>query len=269
MPSSSVWLVSVANSTWISGSVARSGSRHGSAPLARYPSERTNTGVRYLTAMRAASMATSKQCEGVMGATMGTGASPCRPNMAWRRSDCSVLVGRPVEGPPRWMSMTRSGSSRLTAMPTDSDLRSTPGPLVVVTPSDPPKAAPMAAPDAGDLVLGLHRAHAEVLVLGELVEDVGGRRDRVRPEKEREMGLVGGGDEPPRQGGVAGDVGVHAGLEGGRADLVVDLEELGGLPEVVAGLEGPGVGVEHQGAAGEPLLDPARGCPPRAGCRAS
>ena len=29
--------------------------------------------MRYLTAMRAASMATSKQCEGVMAATMGTG----------------------------------------------------------------------------------------------------------------------------------------------------------------------------------------------------
>ncbi len=96
--------------------------------------------------MRAASMATSKQCDGVMGATMGTGASPWRLYMAWSRSDCSVLVGRPVEGPPRWMLMTRSGSSRLTAMPTDSDLRSAPGPLVVVTPREPPKAAPMAAP---------------------------------------------------------------------------------------------------------------------------
>ena len=123
-----------------------------------------------------------------MGATMGTGASPWRLNMAWRRSDCSVLVGRPVEGPPRWMSMTSSGSSRLTAMPTDSDLRSAPGPLVVVTPSEPPKAAPMAAPDAGDLVLGLHGAHPEVLVLGELVEDVRRRGDRVGPEEQRAGG---------------------------------------------------------------------------------
>ena len=34
--------------------------------------------------------------------------------------------------------------------------------------------------DRGDLVLGLERADAEVLVLRQLVEDVGRRRDRVR-----------------------------------------------------------------------------------------
>ena len=42
--------------------------------------------------------------------------------------------------------MISSGSSRLTARPMVSDLRSTPGPEVVVTPSAPPKAAPRAAP---------------------------------------------------------------------------------------------------------------------------
>jgi len=31
---------------------------------------------------------------------MGSGASPWRPYMAWRRSACSVLVGRPVEVRP-------------------------------------------------------------------------------------------------------------------------------------------------------------------------
>jgi hypothetical protein len=44
------------------------------------------------------------------------------------------------------MSMISSGSSRLMARPMVSDLRSTPGPLVVVTPRCPPKAAPNAAP---------------------------------------------------------------------------------------------------------------------------
>ena len=39
-----------------------------------------------------------------------------------------------------------SGSSRLTARPTVSAFKSTPGPLVVVTPRAPPKAAPSAAP---------------------------------------------------------------------------------------------------------------------------
>lgn len=102
--------------------------------------------MRYVRAIRAASIAASKQSAGVFGATTGTGASPLRPYMAWRRSACSVLVGRPVDGPPRWMSTISSGSSRETARPIVSDLRATPGPDVVVTPSEPPKAAPSAAP---------------------------------------------------------------------------------------------------------------------------
>ncbi len=104
------------------------------------------TGVRYFTARRVASMAAAKQSLGVCAATIGTGASPWRPYMAWSRSACSVLVGRPVEGPPRCTSTMTSGSSRLMARPMVSDLRSRPGPEVVVTPSAPPKAAPRAAP---------------------------------------------------------------------------------------------------------------------------
>ena len=91
-------------------------------------------------------MATAKQSLGVWGARMGSGASPWRPYMACRRSACSVLVGSPVEGPPRWTSTMTSGSSRLMASPIVSDLRSRPGPLVVVTPRAPPKEAPRAAP---------------------------------------------------------------------------------------------------------------------------
>jgi hypothetical protein len=87
-----------------------------------------------------------KQSAGVAGAMTGTGASPLRPYMACSRSACSVLVGSPVDGPPRWMSMTSSGSSRLTARPTVSAFSAMPGPEVVVTPSAPPKAAPSAAP---------------------------------------------------------------------------------------------------------------------------
>jgi hypothetical protein len=57
---------------------------------------------------------------------------------------------------------------------------------VVVTPSAPPNAAPSAAPTAGDLVLGLEGAHAELLVLGQLVQDVRGRGDRVGAEEQRQ-----------------------------------------------------------------------------------
>ena len=96
--------------------------------------------------MRAASRAASKQSPGDCGATIGTGDSPLRPNIAWSRSACSVLVGSPVDGPPRWTSMTSSGSSVITARPMVSDFSARPGPEVVVTPSAPAKAAPRAAP---------------------------------------------------------------------------------------------------------------------------
>ena len=79
-------------------------------------------------------------------ATIGTGASPLRPYIACSRSDCSVLVGRPVDGPPRWMSQMISGSSSDTARPIVSPLSAMPGPDDVVTASAPPNAAPMAAP---------------------------------------------------------------------------------------------------------------------------
>ena len=102
--------------------------------------------MRYVVAIRQASIAASKQSDGDRGATIGTGDSPLRPNIACSRSDCSVLVGSPVDGPPRCTSTTTSGSSRDTARPMVSDFSATPGPEVVVTASEPPKAAPRAAP---------------------------------------------------------------------------------------------------------------------------
>src|SRR5215204_6560279 len=91
-------------------------------------------------------MAASKQSPGDFGAITGTGDSPFRPYSACSRSACSVLVGSPVDGPPRWTSTTSSGSSSATASPIVSDLSAIPGPDVVVTPSAPPNAAPSAAP---------------------------------------------------------------------------------------------------------------------------
>ena len=133
-------------------------------------------------------MAMVKQSLGFWGARMGSGASPWRPYMAWRRSACSVLVGSPVEGPPRCTSTMTSGSSRLMANPIVSDLRSSPGPLVVVTPSAPAERGAEGCADAGDLVLGLEGADAELLAAAQFVEDVGGRRDRVATQEQREPG---------------------------------------------------------------------------------
>ena len=89
----------------------------------------------YVRAMRAASMAVSKQSDGVRAATIGIGDSPWRPYMAIIRSAASVLVGNPVEGPPRCTSITTSGISAMTAQPIASVLSEMPGPLEPVTPT--------------------------------------------------------------------------------------------------------------------------------------
>ena len=86
------------------------------------------TGTMYLRAMRLASSATQKQSPGVQGASTGIGASELRPKRACSRSACSVFVGRPVEGPPRWMSQITSGSSTTMARPMASVLSAMPGP---------------------------------------------------------------------------------------------------------------------------------------------
>ena len=120
----------------------------GSEPFARYASESRKTGVRYLSAMRAASSAASKQPPGVAAATTGTGDSAWRPYSTSIRSACSGFVGIPVAGPARWMSRIRSGNSSATASPIVSIFRTTPGPLEVETPSEPPNDAPSDAPTA-------------------------------------------------------------------------------------------------------------------------
>ena len=69
----------------------------------------------------------------VLGAMTFLGASPGAPNIACSRSDCSILVGRPVEGPPRCTSTITSGVSVITASPWNSVLSAMPGPEVIVS----------------------------------------------------------------------------------------------------------------------------------------
>src|SRR5437899_1397260 len=99
----------------------------------------------YLSAMRAASIAVSKQSPGEDDATMGSGASPCLPHIACMRSACSTLVGIPVLGPALWMSQRISGSSVMMPSPSASDFRERLGPEEEVTARAPPKEAPRQA----------------------------------------------------------------------------------------------------------------------------
>ena len=76
------------------------GNFHGSDPFVRYPSVSIMTGVIWRNAMRAASIAVSKQSDGVAAAIMGMGQSPFRP-CGLQQVRLLCLVGRPVLGPPR------------------------------------------------------------------------------------------------------------------------------------------------------------------------
>ena len=208
--------------------------------------------MRYSIAMRAASMAASKQSDGDCGAMTGTGDSPLRPNIACSRSDCSVLVGRPVDGPPRCTSTMISGSSRETARPIASDLSATPGPDVVVTPSAPPYAAPMAAPMPAISSSAWKVVTPNVWFLAQLVQDVRRRGDRVRAEEQRQPGTA-----ATRRSGRSASAGLPVMLRyvarrhRRRCDLVLDREGLRGLAERPARLERGQVRGEDLGLACE------------------
>ncbi len=90
----------------------------------------------------------------------------------------------------------------------------------MVTASEPPNEAPSDGADGRDLVLRLERADPEPLVLGQLVQDVGGRGDRVGAEEQRQPGQLGRRDQAVGQGGVAADVPVGAGRQRRGLDLV-------------------------------------------------
>ena len=127
-------------------------------------------------------------------ATMGTGASPCRPYMACSRSACSVLVGMPVDGPPRWMLTMTSGSSMAEARPIVSRLQVDAG---AARGGDGQAAAEGGADggaDAGDLVLGLHGPHAEVLCLDSSWRMSDAGVIGYEPRNSSRLGLLGGGD---------------------------------------------------------------------------
>ena len=191
--------------------------RHGSEPFAIAPSDRIITGVRYVSAIRAASTATSKQSDGDCGAITATGDSPLRPYSACSRSACSVLVGRPVDGPPRCTSTTSSGSSVITREADGLGLQRDAG---AGGAGDAERTAVGRADcraDAGDLVLGLEGQDVEVLVLGQLVQDVRRRRDRVAAEHHLDVGELTGRDDAVGQRGVARDLPVLTGLQLGRA----------------------------------------------------
>ena len=210
------------------------------------PSDSRITGVRYLTAMRAASIAASKQCTGLIAATTG------KRRLARPTEHGDVEVGR--------LGLGRQAGRRPAALDVDDEHRQLDGDGQRDRLGLQHHARAAGRGDAevagegrteghaggGDLVLGLHGADAEVLVLGQLVEDVRGRRDRVGAEGDGQLGQLTGGDDAPGQRDVARDAGVLARRQRGRAHLEAVADRLGRLAEVVAGHEGRPVGGQHE-----------------------
>ena len=87
-------------------------------------------------------MITWKQSSTEVGAITTRGASPWPPKSAWLRSDCSVLVGMPVDGPERCASTITAGISAMPARPTSSAISERPGPDVAVIALRPANEAP-------------------------------------------------------------------------------------------------------------------------------
>ena len=105
--------------------------------------------MRYVSAIRAASIAAAKQSDGDAAAITGTGLSELRPKSTISRSACSGFVGMPVDGPARWMSRIEQRQLERHPEPDglglQHDRRARPRSS---RRAQPPNAAPRAAPQA-------------------------------------------------------------------------------------------------------------------------
>ena len=82
------------------------------------------------------------------GAMTARGVSPWLAKTACSRSDCSLFVGRPVDGPPRCTLTITAGTSAIDERPSISAISERPGPDVAVIDFTPANDAPMTAPIA-------------------------------------------------------------------------------------------------------------------------
>ena len=85
-----------------------------------------------------------------------------------------------------------------------------PGPLEAVTPIAPPKAAPMADVMAAISSSAWNVRTPKFLCCDQFVQNVAGRRDRIAAVEQVAAAALGGGDQAPGHGLVAGDVAVLA-----------------------------------------------------------
>ncbi len=186
----------------------------------------------YCTALRQASTAQSNASASIEPTSTRIGAPPLRPKLACRMSACSVLVGRPVEGPPRRTLPVTSGSSVATASPIASVLSARPVPEVAMIPRQPAQEE-QSAPQ----IAAVSRSAQKVIAPSSLLPAC---------------------DEAHRRRLVAHDIAVCArGERHAGSDLTAALKEPVDVAGVVASLHRELVGLRELGPLGELLLEPA------------
>lgn len=88
------------------------------------------------------------------------------------------------------------------------------------------------------------------------MQDVGRRSDGIAAVDQRRPGLLRGGDQTQGDGLVAGHLATAPRRDLSLGDAVVDRQSFDRFAKVVAGLERPGIGLEHSGILGELIPDP-------------
>ncbi len=87
-----------------------------------------------------------------------------------------------------------------------SPFSASPGPEVLVQASLPAKEAPMADADTRNLILGLKSNGSQMLALGNLLQDLGGRGNGIGSQEELQSRLLSSSQQAPGSGLVAGNV---------------------------------------------------------------
>ena len=173
--------------------------------------------MRYLTAMRTASIAASKHCDGVDAAITGYRALAVPAEEHHQQVGLLGLRRHPGRGPG---ALDVEDHERQLERDRETDRLRLQHDAGAGGRRDPERAAERRADrraDRRDLVLGLERDDAELLLAGELLEDRRGRRDRVGAEEERQPGELRRGDQAEGERAVARDLAVGAGRELRRA----------------------------------------------------
>ena len=98
----------------------------------------------------------------------------------------------------------------MTARPMASDLRQIPGPLVAGDAHGPGEGGADGHAHGGDFVLGLQGAHAETLQIGEVMQNIAGRRDRIAGVDQRNLGKLRRRGQADGDRLVAGDLAIFA-----------------------------------------------------------